>query len=383
MKTLEVLDKVLKGKRISPNTQRHYRNALKSLALYSEEWPKSGAVINEWLVTLDGFADTTLKMWFEVINAAGRYMKKAHKVANPCERADRPKVIKKKRRYFTPEELVEVIRACRSEYELLLILTLIDSACRVGELVNLKGGDVGAGFIDVIGKTGQRRYRLNDKICERLHILAGGGDKPVFPQKFTGGFYPDGNSLAHRVRYIVERTGIKGAKTGVHTLRHSAASLVAQETGQALIVKALLQHDDIKTSMGYIHDIDELLVRDDKYSPLRLLGKRFAEGSQGAGRSPALMQISDGKGAESVALIPADDGGLVEVDGASLIGDLFPTVQDGIAVRTVLRSEDLNLIREAFVFYSQYHDSSNVARARALMRRMFRKGGSERYARKK
>jgi len=382
MKTLEVLDKVLKGKRISPNTQRHYRNALKSLAIYSEEWPKSGAVVNEWLVTLDGFADTTVKMWFEVINAAGRYMKKAHRVANPCEHADRPKVIKKKRRYFTPEELVEVIRACRNEYELLLVLTLIDSACRVGELVRLKGGDVGDCFIDVAGKTGQRRYRLNDKICERLHILAGGEDKPVFPQKFTGSFYNDGNSLAHRVRYIVERTGIKGLKTGVHTLRHSAASLVAQESGQALIVKALLQHDDIKTSMGYIHDIDELIVRDDKYSPLRLLGKRYAEGKQGNGRSPVLMQISDGKGDESVALVNVAGAGLVEVEGASLVGDLFPVVQDGIAVRTVLRSEDLKLIRDAFVFYSEYHDTGDVVKARALMRRMLRKGGSERYARK-
>jgi len=28
MKTLEVLEKVLKGKRLKPNTQRHYREAL-------------------------------------------------------------------------------------------------------------------------------------------------------------------------------------------------------------------------------------------------------------------------------------------------------------------------------------------------------------------
>ena len=75
-------------------------------------------------------------------------------------------------------------------------------------------------------------------------------------------------------------------KTGVHTLRHSAASLVAQESGQALIVKALLQHDDINTSMGYIHDVDELVIRDDKYSPLRILGKRFAEGAGGGSHYP-------------------------------------------------------------------------------------------------
>lgn len=382
MKTLEVLEKVLKGKRLRPATRRHYIDALGSLARYSEMWPKSGAVINEWLTSLTGFADTTIKMWFSVVNSAGRYMKKAHKIGNPCERAERPKVIRKMRRYFSPEEIVGIIKACKDDYELLLVLTLVDSACRIGELVSLTGGNVGDGFISVKGKTGQRRYRLDARICERLRVFAGGEDKPVFKQKWTGGFYPDGNALAHRVRYIVVRAGIKGSKSGVHTLRHSSASLVAMEGGQGLIVKALLQHDDIKTSMDYIHDVDDLVVRDDKYSPLRLLGKRYAERVSG-GRVPALMQIEDGQGGKSIAIVPVRDDGLVEVEGASLLGDSFPDVEDGIAVRTVLRSEDLILIREAFVFYARYNDGNHTARARALMRRMLRKGGSERYARKK
>ncbi len=49
MKTMEVMEKVLKGKRIKPATQRHYREALGSLAEYSEDWPSNGAAINEWI----------------------------------------------------------------------------------------------------------------------------------------------------------------------------------------------------------------------------------------------------------------------------------------------------------------------------------------------
>jgi len=373
MKTLEVLDKVLKGKRLRPATQRHYVDALGSLARYSEVWPKSGAVINEWLSSLDGFADTTIKMWFSVINSAGRYVKKAHRVANPCERAERPKVSKRKRRYFTPEELVSIIKACVNDYEILLVLTLIDSACRIGELVNVKGDDVGDGFINVMGKTGQRRYRLNAAICERLRIMADGDSKPVFKQKWTGSFYPDGNALAHRVRYIVQRAGIKGAKSGVHTLRHSSASLVAQEAGEALIVKALLQHDDIATSMGYIHDVEDLVIRDEKYSPLRLLGKKYGEAVQL--QSVAPLQLTDSEGGVGAALVP-----VAEVEGASLIGGLFPEVSDGVAVRSVLHCEDLRLIRKAFVFYARYNNGNDVTKARELMKRMLRKGGSERYA---
>ena len=61
MKTLEVLEKVLKGKRLKPNTQRHYRDALGSLARYSEDWPVGGVIINEWLASLEGYTDTTIK----------------------------------------------------------------------------------------------------------------------------------------------------------------------------------------------------------------------------------------------------------------------------------------------------------------------------------
>ena len=142
MKTLEVLEKVLKGKRIKFDTQRHYRDALGSLARHSEEWPVSSVVINEWVGSLKGYSDMTVRNWFNFVNSAGKYMKKAYKLDNPCEDADRPKVSKKRRRYFTAFELVKIIKACRFEQDKVLILTLIDSTCRVGELAGLGAKDV-------------------------------------------------------------------------------------------------------------------------------------------------------------------------------------------------------------------------------------------------
>jgi hypothetical protein len=313
-------------------------------------------------------------MWFEVVSAAGKYMQKAYKVANPCAEAEKPKVSKRKRRYFTPGEMVSIMEACENEFEKLLVATLIDSACRIGELVNLKGGDVGDGFINVMGKTGQRRYRLGVGLCEKLKALAGGDSEPVFKRR-DGAFYPSSGSLGKRVRYIVERAGIKGSKCGVHTIRHSSASLVAQESGQALIVKALLQHDDIKTSMVYIHDVDDMVIKDDKYSPLRLLGKKYGEIVYGEPISAG--QLTEGQVGESTALVPV---GVAAVEGASLVDDLFPVVKDGVAVHPVLHCEDLRLILKAFVFYARYNNGNDVIRARQLMARMLRKGGSKFYS---
>ena len=76
MKTLEVLEKVLRGKRVKPNTERHYRDALGSLARYDEDWPVGVVVINEWLGSLEGYADATVRNWFNFVNSAGKYIEK-------------------------------------------------------------------------------------------------------------------------------------------------------------------------------------------------------------------------------------------------------------------------------------------------------------------
>jgi len=67
-----------------------------------------------------------------------------------------------------------------------------------------------------------------------------------------------------------------------------------------------------------------------------------------------------------------------------LAGDMFPKILEGVAVRTVLKYEDLVLMRKILVWYASYDRSSNDAvRARELMKRMLRKGGSERYSNRK
>jgi integrase/recombinase XerD len=375
MKTLEVLDLVLKGKRLKANSQKNYRMAFGSLARFSEEFPSDSMVINQWLASLNGLSDGSVRLWFSLVNAAGKYVKKLYKLPNPCEDAERPRVTKKRRRYFSVEELVAIVRACKDEYELLLILTLIDSACRIGELVGLRGRDVGDGFIDVQGKTGQRRYRLDGRICDKLRLLAGGEDEPVFRYRF-GGFHHNGGSLGHRVKAIAQRAGLTGVRLGPHTIRHTSASLLADETKQVLLVKALLQHDDIQTSMRYIHDAEDLVIKDKQYSPLQILGKRAKGGVSGK-----LLGSPRGEG-KSMALVPVAESGLTEVEDASLVEDMFPVVKEGIAVRVVLRSGDLCNMRDAFVFRAKYSKDGQAGKASALMRRMLRKGGRERYSRK-
>ena len=89
-------------------------------------------------------------------------------------------------------------------------------------------------------------------------------------------------------------------------------------------------------------------------------------------------------GAESVAVVHVSREMVAGADIDDLVGDMFPKVREGVAVRTVLRYEDLLRMRKVFVWYARNNPGDNdVAWARELMKRMLRKGGSERYASKK
>jgi len=152
--------------------------------------------------------------------------------------------------------------------------------------------------------------------------------------------------------------------------------------GQALVVKALLQHDDLKTSMGYIHDVEDILQ--DRYSPLRLLGERYREAvGDNGGFEAEQLQLPDGLSGESVAVVPVSREIVDGADIDDLVGDMFPKISEGVAVRTVLKYEDLLRMRKVFVWYARNNPGdSDVAWAREIMKRMLRKGRSERYSKR-
>jgi len=72
------------------------------------------------------------------------------------------------------------------------------------------------------------------------------------------------------------------------------------------------------------------------------------------------------------------------------VGDIFPEIPEGVAVRALLKHEDLVLMRKVFVWYGMYNEgarhnlyNNDVARLQMLMKRMLRKGGSGCYSRRK
>jgi len=94
--------------------------------------------------------------------------------------------------------------------------------------------------------------------------------------------------------------------------------------------------------------------------------------------------LFDGQsGGKSVDVVAVSSEIVAGADIDDLVSDMFPKVREGVAVRTVLRYEDLVRMRKFFVWYARNNPGNNdIVWARELMKRMLRKGGSERYASK-
>jgi len=354
MKTLYVLKEVLAGKRMSESSKRNYEAVFNSLNKFSEEFPVKSVEVNKWLVSLKGYSDQTVRLWFSILRKACEYMEANYELHNPCKGVDTPTVKKRKRRYFKAEEIVRILQACRDELEYALIMTLVDSGCRIGGLSKLRGKDVGDSWLSVREKTGERRYRLDARLCEVLRRLAGGDNNLVFGLS--------DKALSMRVIRICRRAGLKGEKLGPHTLRHSSASLVAEETKNAMAVKAFLQHDNIQTSMIYIHDVEEEILKG--ISPLQLVADRINDGEMFKQKQLPEYGSLDGGDVEVVDSDGVDD----------LLVEMFPEIEDGVAIRPLLKTDDLMLIRKGFMeMAARERYSGDAGRARELMKRMLRR----------
>jgi len=354
MKTLDVLEEVLAGKRMSESSKKNYEAVFNSLNRFSEDFPVKSVEVNKWLVRLEGYSDQTVRLWFTILRNACEYMEANYELHNPCKGVGTPNVKKRRRRYFKAEEIVRILQACSSELEQALIMTLVDSGCRIGGLSTLRGKDVGDSWISVREKTGERRYRLDVRLGEMLRRMADSDNNLVFGLS--------DKALSMRVIRICRRAGLKGEKLGPHTLRHSSASLVAEKTENAMAVKAFLQHDNIQTSMIYVHDVEEEMQKG--ISPLQLVADKINDGKMFTQKQLPM------KGSEVHG-----DSKVVDGDGVDeLLVEMFPEIAEGIKVRSVLRTGDLKLIREGFIaMASRERYSPDVGKARELMKRMLRK----------
>ena len=150
----------------------------------------------------------------------------------------------------------------------LIVFMFLQTGMRLSELANIKLEDITGNYIRVIGKGNyERNVYISDKTKEYL-------------QAYTNEYKPKDTLFGikkREIQYIVvqamKKLGIKGS---THTLRHTIATKMYEQTQDILLVKEFLGHRSIASTQIYTHISNNLVKEAVNRNPLNKVGKRYA-----------------------------------------------------------------------------------------------------------
>jgi site-specific recombinase XerD len=157
-------------------------------------------------------------------------------------------------------------RSGLAERDRLVLLTLVQTGLRRAELIGLDWSDLELhglrpSLLVRRGKGGKpRRQPLAPSLAHELALLRTEREASAGAPVFCGleGKRLQPTILASIIRRATERAAIEKRVTA-HTLRHTAATWLRQQTGDARLVAAYLGHADLSTVSRYAHVAEDEL----------------------------------------------------------------------------------------------------------------------------
>lgn len=188
---------------------------------------------------------------------------------------------KKKRKlpeFFTVDEVFRIIHSTENLKHKTILMLAYSSGLRVGELVNLKVGDISRDTMRLKvrdAKGGKDRYTLLSEIC--LNQLEEYWKKYRPTNWLFSGKKQDTQisirAVQHAYHNAKKKAGIK-KECGIHTLRHSFATHML-ETGSGIFqLQKFLGHKHLSTTLVYVHLCEEKTIA---RSPLDVYADKFRQ----------------------------------------------------------------------------------------------------------
>ena len=178
---------------------------------------------------------------------------------NPCTLAGRFREENYKIRYLSSGEEERLFNAItpESEYMRPIIITALQTGMRKSEILSLKWSQVDfrQGFIDVLkSKSGkERKIPISSKLDKVLRTLYAVSDSDyVFINPVTSLPYVD---IKKSFNSLINRAGIVNFR--FHDLRHTVATRMVESGIDLVVVKEILGHSKIETTMRYAHPVPE------------------------------------------------------------------------------------------------------------------------------
>lgn len=207
------------------------------------------------VLSLRGFMPKTYHNKLAVIRSFVKYLYSKNLTDIRPESVEVPRTGESDTTYLTREERDRLLAAaCVNVRDYAMLLVLVSSGVRVTELTNIRMADIYKRSIVIHkGKGKKRRVVFISRDAEaaiKVYKTINPNDGYLFPN-------PKGVSLSRMAALnIVKKYAaitVPNKKVGVHTCRHTFATLYLEDGGRIEDLQQLLGHADLKTTMLYLH----------------------------------------------------------------------------------------------------------------------------------
>ncbi len=223
--------------------------------------------IRDWLRQLHdkGVGNRSLARKIAALNSFYSYLKRTGRVAvNPMDRIKRPRFEKKLPRYFTEEEMLQLLELPDAESKFgrrnrAILELLYSSGLRISELADLRLSDLDLqrGLARVIGKGSKTRLvpvgraairALQDYLPVRAELRTDESSERVFLTR-SGKDFDQRQLTGILDRYFRQIAQQKGYSP--HTLRHSFATHMLKNGADLRAIQEMLGHANLSTTEIY------------------------------------------------------------------------------------------------------------------------------------
>ena len=269
MKTKEAIEQFLRVRRarqVTDSTIRTYEFGLgKIQELYPDELPDSPNDIYEIFLANPQLAPITILGIWRNLRAFWRWLEEEGIAPNIMARIPAPATKRTLPRYLNRPETQRLLRSAKTQRERAIVAVLLDTGVRVAELASMTRQNVSPFGIRVSGKVGDRLVPISPGVYDLINRQ---GDEEHIWTGRKGCLTKDG--LAAVVRNLMIAAGLKGAKLGPHTLRHTFAVQYLVNGGDLASLQQILGHASVETTMVYTTMTLALVARQHrKFSPMK------------------------------------------------------------------------------------------------------------------
>jgi len=241
---------------------KHLRPFFGHLAL---DTIKTGTV-NQWIRSLDLAPKTVSNLWKQFTSIMNWHCQQNDEPARVWY-PNLPQIPDVEQRWFTPEEMRQIIDAAHGQYKVFFRLAGA-TGLRFGELAGLHVEDINfaGGFVHVTRsvwrgmevtvktKKGYRDAPIDSATVEMLKAFLGGRTTGRIFQGERGASLDNHVVTGEVLKPICKRLGITPG--GCHAIRHGRVSLMQANNVPGDLIKDIIGHSSLRTTRTYTHFSD-------------------------------------------------------------------------------------------------------------------------------